>query len=98
MGKRCIAAGCSNTHKDNVSLFSFPRNPGLRERWTKQVRRTRADFVEPSAHSCLCSDHFSDDCFETAQVMAAKLGIPKRKKLKPDAVSTIFKRMTASRR
>ena len=30
MGKRCIAAGCSNNNVDGVSLFRFPRNPALR--------------------------------------------------------------------
>ena len=24
MGKRCVAAGCSNTNADGVSLFRFP--------------------------------------------------------------------------
>ena len=31
MVKCCIAAGCSNAYKENVSLFTFPRDPALRE-------------------------------------------------------------------
>ena len=27
MVKRCVAAGCSNTYSDNVSLFKFPKGP-----------------------------------------------------------------------
>ena len=92
MVKRCIAAGCSNTYRENVSLFSFPRDSALKERWTKQVRRTRAGWSGPTANSYLCSDHFSEDCFERDTLMAAKLGIQKRKKLKPDAVPTILER------
>ena len=92
MVKRCIAAGCSNTYRENVSLFCFPRDSALKERWTKQVRRTRAGWSGPTANSYLCSDHFSEDCFERDTLMAAKLGIQKRKKLKPDAVPTIFER------
>ena len=29
MVKCCIAAGCSNTYKENVNLFTFPRGPDL---------------------------------------------------------------------
>ena len=38
MVKRCVAAGCSNTHSDGVSLFHFPRDPSLRLQWTRQVQ------------------------------------------------------------
>ena len=90
MVKRCIAAGCSNTYKNNVSLFTFPRDHSLREQWTRQVRRTRAGWSGPTATSYLCSDHFTEDCFDESSLMAAKLGIQKRKTLKPDAVPTVF--------
>ena len=92
MVKRCIAAGCSNTYRENISLFCFPRDSALKERWTKQVRRTRAGWSGPTANSYLCSDHFSQYCFERDTLMAAKLEIQKREKLKPDAVPTIFER------
>ena len=92
MAKHCVAAGCSNTYKDNVSLFSFPRDPALRECWTKQVRRTCAGWSRPKVNSYLCSDHFSEDCFEKDTLMTAKLGIQKHMKLKSDAVPTIFHR------
>ena len=29
MGENCIVAGCSNTHKDGVSLFKFPEDKVL---------------------------------------------------------------------
>ena len=62
MVKRCIAAGCSNTYRENVSLFCFPRDSALKVRWTKQVRRTRSGWSGSTANSYLCSDHFSEDC------------------------------------
>ena len=37
----CVAAGCSNTHKDGVHLFLFPKEARLKKKWTDQVRRTR---------------------------------------------------------
>ena len=36
----CTAAGCSNIRSDGVSLFKFPSDPILREKWTREVRRT----------------------------------------------------------
>ena len=38
MVKHCIAAGCSNTNADGVSLFRFLRNPSLCVQWNKQVQ------------------------------------------------------------
>ena len=96
MVKRCVATGCSNTHADGVSLFSFPRNPSLRARWNKQVQRTRADWRDATDYSVLCSEHFTNDCFEEGSVIAAQFGIQKRRRLKPDAVPTIFHRPAAT--
>ena len=92
MVKRCVAAGCSNTYLKNVSLFNFPRDTSLRRRWTKQVQRTHGQWSGPTTNSTLCSDHFTEDCFETSTLLAPKLGIKIRKRLKPDAVPTIFPR------
>uniref|UniRef100_A0A1X7TUH2 Uncharacterized protein n=1 Tax=Amphimedon queenslandica TaxID=400682 RepID=A0A1X7TUH2_AMPQE len=30
MGKRCVVADCSNSHKDGVSLFKFPEDKKMR--------------------------------------------------------------------
>ena len=96
MVKRCIAAGCSNTYADGISLFSFPRDPSLRAQWNKQVQRTRADWRDATNYSVLCSEHFTKDCFEQGSVMASQFGIQKRRRLKPNAVPTIFNRPPAA--
>ena len=44
MGRRCVAARCSNTHSDNVSMHKFPKDPELRQKWEKQVQRTREQW------------------------------------------------------
>ena len=98
MGKRCVAAGCSNTNADGVSLFRFPRNPSLRAIWNKQVQRTRAYWKDATEYSVLCSEHFTSDCFEEDSFIAAQFGIAKRKRLKPDAVPTVFHRPIAATR
>uniref|UniRef100_A0A3B3I4U7 THAP-type domain-containing protein n=1 Tax=Oryzias latipes TaxID=8090 RepID=A0A3B3I4U7_ORYLA len=83
MPSRCVAAGCSNTSSESVSVYKFPKQETLLKQWTKQVQRTRANWV-PTASSTLCSKHFEADCFEET---------PQYKKvLKPNAIPTIFKR------
>ena len=39
MVNRCIAAGCSNTHKDGVSLFLLPKDAAMRKKWADQVKQ-----------------------------------------------------------
>ena len=91
MVRRCVAAGCSNTPSSTVILFKFPNDPVLRDKWVKQVRRTRAEW-EATEHSVLCSEHFSEDCFEADAALAQSFGLSKRRRLKPDAIPTIFHR------
>ena len=92
MPKQCIAYGCGNTNNDKVSLFSFPKDPELRQKWIANVKRTRDKWKGPTKNSFLCSCHFTADCIQTDVVMAASLGLPKKCKLKPDAIPTIFER------
>ena len=96
MVKRCVAAGCSNTNSDGVSLFQFPRDPALRTQWTKEVQRTRAGWQGPSDYSVLCSNHFTNDCFEEETIIAARFGIEKRRRLKPNAIPTVFHRQSST--
>ena len=95
MVKRCVAAGCSNTNADDVSLFKFPRDQVLRNRWIKQVQRGRASWTATS-YSVLCSKHFSDDCFQSGAKIAAQFGMQKTRRLKPDAVPTIFDKASSA--
>lgn len=94
MVNRCVAAGCSNTPSERISLHKFPADLKLREKWVKQVRRTRAQWT-PTKHSVLCSEHFSEDSFEVDSAIAATFGISKKRRLKPDAVPTIFQRQSS---
>jgi len=94
MVKRCVAAGCSMTYSDGVSLFKFPKDPVLRQKWIKQVQRTRAQWSGPSEHSVLCSKHFDGSCFEPDAELASHMGIQKRTRLKADAIPTLFERPT----
>ena len=92
--KRCVAAGCSNTYRDGVSLFLFPKDPQMRKKWADQVKRTRNKWDGPTDHSVLCSCHFEEHCFEADMKLAQSFGVEGKKKprLKPDAVPTLFQR------
>jgi hypothetical protein len=105
MRKHCVVAGCSSTHKDGVSLFSFPRDSRMRRLWIRQVQRTRAKWTATPSSS-ICSKHFSESSFESSSLLASiisqtniydlsciildKFEIEKRPKLKKDAVPTIL--------
>ena len=95
MVKRCVAAGCSNTNADGVSLYKFPRVEILRSQWIKQVQSLRAEWTATS-YSVLCSKHFNDDCFEPDSKIAATFGMQKAKRLKSSAVPTVFDRPSSS--
>lgn len=92
MVKSCVAAGCAKTSNDGISFFKFPSDPIMRQRWTREVQRTRDRWNGPSQHSVLCASHFTADCFEPDSAIAATMGINKRQRLKPDAIPTIFER------
>ncbi|XP_057713474.1 uncharacterized protein LOC130929879 [Corythoichthys intestinalis] len=74
MPKRCVAGFCSNVTGSDVSLFRFPRDPVRREAWVKQVQRTR-DNWSPSKSSALCSDHFTEDCFDPVPLRKVEMGL-----------------------
>ena len=76
MVKRCIAAAVL-TQKVMASVYSCLQDPALRAQWTKEVQRTRADWQGPSDYSVLCSNHFTNDCFEEDTIIAGRIGIKK---------------------
>lgn len=91
MPRRCVAAGCNTVSGDGYSLHAFPRNQDLRAKWIRAVKRQRSNWDGPSTHSMLCSKHFEPDCFATEGVRYRDaIGLPTKKRLKPDAIPTIF--------
>ena len=93
MPRRCIAAGCSTSSGEGHSLHAFPRDDSMRKKWIRAIKQQRSNWDGPSSSSLLCSKHFEPECFalEGARYRDA-VGIPAKKRLKPDAVPTIFKR------
>ena len=97
MPRRCIAAGCSTSSGEGPSLHMFPRDESVRKRWIRAIKQQRSNWDGPSTSSLLCSKHFEPECFalEGAHYRDAA-GILVKKRLKPDAVPTIFTRLIHS--
>ena len=93
MPRRCVTAGCDSVGRKGCSLHKFPHDEAIRKKWIKAVKQQRSSWDGPSAHSLLCSKHFTDDCFLTEGIcFRDEMGMPTAKRLKPDAVPTIFAR------
>jgi len=97
MPTRCIVAGCNTASGfesgQGCSFHSFPKDEGVRRKWTIAVKNQRKDWKGPTASSVLCSKHFEDSCFENSiesYQYRDHMGFPAVKHLKPDAVPTIF--------
>ena len=91
-GKFCVAAGCTSTHVDNLSLHEFPKEdrPDIRRQWINFVKTKRKDFTTPTIHSVLCEKHFTADCYPMEYSLKKSVGITvKRKSLLKDAVPSI---------
>ena len=55
-------------------------------------QRTRDKWGSPTVYSAVCSEHFTEDCFQPLSVFSKKIGLKRRQLLKPTAIPTIFKR------
>ena len=90
MVNRCVAGGCSNTPRPGISLYKFPKDPTLRKQWERQVQTTRAKW-KATETSYLCSEHFTEDCFEVTGALESQFGIKIYwRRLAPGAIPTIF--------
>ena len=93
MPRRCVAAGCDTKNSEGYSLHTFSQDRDLREKLTRAVKQQRKNWDSPSKYSLLCSKHFEVDCFVTeGSCYRDEVGLPTKKRLKPDAVPTIFPR------
>ncbi|KAK1164093.1 52 kDa repressor of the inhibitor of the protein kinase-like [Acipenser oxyrinchus oxyrinchus] len=77
----CSAPNCSNSTTIGKQLFRFPKDPVRMKKWVINCRR---DFI-PTTCSRLCEDHFELSQFE--EIARSPAG---GKKLKPNAIPTVF--------
>ncbi|XP_046750538.1 THAP domain-containing protein 1-like [Diprion similis] len=77
----CAACGYSKTRKrrdERITFHVFPKRPDRRDAWIRFMGR--ADY-KPTPYSRLCSQHFTDGCFDRASTA--------RVQLNNDAIPTI---------
>ncbi|XP_039590497.1 52 kDa repressor of the inhibitor of the protein kinase [Polypterus senegalus] len=77
----CSAPNCSNSTTIGKQLFRFPKDPVRMQKWVINCRR---DFL-PTPCSRLCEDHFEESQFE--EIARSPAG---GRKLKPNAIPTLF--------
>jgi len=77
----CSAPNCTTSSEKGIRQFGFPTDESRRQRWLINCRR---DAWTPTCNSRLCEQHFEDSQFE-------KHRLDGRRKLKPNAVPTIFR-------
>lgn len=88
-GPYCCAVECHNARgRDNTSFHYFPKDEQLKQIWLTNIHR---DQFQPSAHSVVCGQHFSEECFITESSAGIVEG--KKRRLTSSAVPTIFPKM-----
>ncbi|CAG2212087.1 unnamed protein product [Mytilus edulis] len=73
MGRNCAVAGCNNSAKTGHTQHAFPKDDRQRNLWVRFVKLTRVDFTVPTKHSAICSEHFSEECYEVDRLRFKEL-------------------------
>ena len=92
----CSAPHCSNrSQRDGKKGISFHRLPVIRKnllkQWLIKLGRDKK-FLPKVEHLYVCSDHFTEECFEVDHRHSLIGGKTRKRKKKTDAVPTIFKK------
>ncbi|KAL9976812.1 hypothetical protein ACROYT_G014146 [Oculina patagonica] len=95
----CAAAFCTNrAPRDTKRGISFHRLPlskrKIAQEWLRRMGRNEK-FLPKQAQLFVCSDHFTDDCFEVEHRFDLLGGNIRKRKKKPEAIPTIFKKSPA---
>lgn len=81
-----------DNRNSSASIFSFPSDESMRERWIRAIPRLN---FNPGINHRVCSEHFSSNDFTTASkdtnsTRSKRSTALKRLRLKPSAVPHIF--------
>ena len=86
----CAVATCSTrSGRDNVAMFTFPKEPKLRKAWIFKCRRKN---YKPSKHAKICEYHFVDSDFVLSRSFAVSVGFNEKfnLQLKPEAIPSLI--------
>lgn len=91
----CMAPGCSNRGVPSGiqrHFHSVPKNERIQKMWLNNMKLKdppRGPDGKLSKHCRVCSDHFTADSYKR-DLQAELMGLTRPRKLKEDAVPTIF--------
>lgn len=95
----CSAPGCTNRSEKSkergITFHNLPvKNSKLAKTWLDQLRRDERFMPKKRENVYVCSEHFTEDCFETNFQFEFVGGTSRKRRLKKGAVPTLFKRKT----
>ena len=91
----CVPMCTSNSAKETeekISFHSFPKG-SLEKVWIRNIEGDVGQHFSMTSHTKVCSLHFISECFyggEHRRDDTQKMSAQVRRKLRPDAVPTIF--------
>ena len=93
----CAAPFCSNRcPRDSEKGISFHRLPiskkKIAQKWLRNLGRDEK-FLPKRSQIFVCSEHFTDDCFEVDYRHSLLGGRTRKRKKKTEAVPTIFQKI-----
>ena len=85
----CCVPGCINhsSKTSNISYHRIPSDKALRKAWLAMIRR---DNLPPLKNCYVCSEHFTDDCFESDLKAQLMTELMVKRCLKRDAIPSVF--------
>lgn len=87
----CCVPDCTNysskSSDKGISYHRIPKNKDLRKAWIARVRR---ENLPPAENCYVCSEHFTEDCFESNLKAQFLVGEKTKRRLKRDAVPAVF--------
>ena len=98
----CAAPNCSNrSERDGKRRITFHRLPfkrkDLAKKWLVKLGHEKKFLPKPK-NIYVCSNHFTEECFEIDFKYQLLAGNNVKRKLKPEAVPTVFKHKSPAKR
>lgn len=89
MVSTCSVLSCASPRGKDIMYHAFPNNPSMVPIWIKACCGGQDLPMEPGRSPRVCSRHFAPDAFQR-DLRNELLGLAPRRRLKPDAVPTLF--------
>ncbi|XP_050954100.1 uncharacterized protein si:ch211-40k21.5 isoform X1 [Labeo rohita] len=61
--RKCVFPGCDSLQNSSASLFKFPKNVDIKNKWINFVKSHLGGELRMTTNTRLCSEHFTPDSF-----------------------------------